>query len=62
MFFETVRNYKCVVQITIYVLKCLKIIGSAIGDGIGLATEFMRREQAQLLYGNGPIKFGMADG
>ncbi|CAL8121970.1 unnamed protein product [Orchesella dallaii] len=36
--------------------------GAAIGDGVGLATEFMGTEQARILYGNGPIKFGNDEG
>ncbi len=29
---------------------------------MGLATEFMNKDTAKLLYGDGPIKFGEAKG
>ncbi|KAJ6647418.1 Nicotinate-nucleotide pyrophosphorylase [carboxylating], partial [Pseudolycoriella hygida] len=38
------------------------ILGAAIGDAVGLATEFMNKDKAQRLYGDGPIKFGNANG
>lgn len=38
------------------------ILGAALGDAVGLATEFMTKDNAKLLYGNGPIKFGKAAG
>lgn len=38
------------------------ILGAALGDAVGLATEFMDKENAKLLYGNGPIQFGKAAG
>ncbi|KAG0221472.1 hypothetical protein BGX31_009809 [Mortierella sp. GBA43] len=34
------------------------LMGSAVGDAYGLATEFMTTSQATQLYGNGPIAFG----
>lgn len=38
------------------------IIGNAIGDAYGLATEFMTTRMAERLYGNGPIVFGTDPG
>ncbi|KAG9296369.1 hypothetical protein G9A89_014961 [Geosiphon pyriformis] len=38
------------------------IYGAAIGDAIGLATEFLSKEQAKGLYGVGPIQFGREKG
>ncbi|XP_037047819.1 uncharacterized protein LOC119082395 [Bradysia coprophila] len=38
------------------------IFGAALGDAFGLATEFMNKETARKLYGDGPIKFGLAKG
>ncbi|RUS18028.1 ADP-ribosylglycohydrolase-domain-containing protein, partial [Endogone sp. FLAS-F59071] len=38
------------------------IFGAAIGDGLGLATEFMSKKQAFRHYGTGPIKFGNGEG
>ncbi|KAG4066668.1 hypothetical protein HA402_007304 [Bradysia odoriphaga] len=38
------------------------IFGTALGDAVGLATEFMNKEKARKLYGDGPIKFGLAKG
>ncbi|KAF9166190.1 hypothetical protein DFQ26_008512 [Actinomortierella ambigua] len=38
------------------------LFGNAIGDAYGLATEFLTKERARLLYGNGPIKFGEDEG
>ncbi|RUO96394.1 ADP-ribosylglycohydrolase-domain-containing protein, partial [Jimgerdemannia flammicorona] len=36
--------------------------GAAIGDGLGLATEFMTKQTAFRRYGTGPIKFGKGKG
>ncbi|RHZ73035.1 hypothetical protein Glove_233g13 [Diversispora epigaea] len=38
------------------------VYGAAIGDAIGLATEFMSKERARNLYGIGPIAFGTEKG
>ncbi|CAG8486355.1 2352_t:CDS:2 [Paraglomus occultum] len=38
------------------------IFGAALGDAIGLSTEFFSKSQARELYGLGPIKFGTEDG
>ncbi|KAG0287050.1 hypothetical protein BGZ96_008978 [Linnemannia gamsii] len=38
------------------------LLGNAIGDAYGLATEFMTTRQAKELYGNGPIAFGTDPG
>ncbi|RHZ84322.1 hypothetical protein Glove_83g84 [Diversispora epigaea] len=38
------------------------VYGAAIGDAIGLATEFMSKEKARKLYGIGPIAFGTEKG
>lgn len=38
------------------------IYGAAIGDAIGLATEFFTKEEAKQLYGIGPIAFGTDKG
>lgn len=38
------------------------IFGAALGDAVGLATEFMSKNNAKVLYGDGPIKFGKAAG
>ncbi|CAG8454040.1 10939_t:CDS:2 [Diversispora eburnea] len=38
------------------------VYGAAIGDAIGLATEFMSKEKARKLYGIGPITFGTEKG
>ncbi|KAF8925362.1 hypothetical protein BGZ58_000872 [Dissophora ornata] len=34
------------------------VIGNAVGDAYGLATEFMSKGHARERYGNGPIEFG----
>ncbi|CAG8627633.1 2618_t:CDS:2 [Acaulospora morrowiae] len=34
------------------------IFGAAIGDAVGLATEFMTKQMARQIYGIGPIAFG----
>lgn len=36
----------------------LTLIGNAVGDAYGLATEFMTKKAARERYGNGPIAFG----
>ncbi len=36
--------------------------GAALGDAIGLATEFMSKEKARKVYGVGPIAFGSDEG
>jgi ADP-ribosylglycohydrolase len=36
--------------------------GAALGDAIGLSTEFFSKSQAKELYGIGPIKFGTENG
>ena len=36
--------------------------GAALGDAIGLATEFLSKSQARQLYGIGPISFGSEKG
>jgi ADP-ribosylglycohydrolase len=38
------------------------IYGAALGDAVGLSTEFMTKVQAKHLYGVGPIQFGEAKG
>ncbi|KAG0257755.1 hypothetical protein BG011_003781 [Mortierella polycephala] len=38
------------------------ILGNALGDAYGLATEFMTAKQAEQRYGNGPIAFGRDSG
>ncbi|KAG0366818.1 ADP-ribosylglycohydrolase-domain-containing protein [Gamsiella multidivaricata] len=38
------------------------LIGSAVGDAYGLATEFMSRSTVEVIYGNGPIAFGRDPG
>ncbi|KAF9183850.1 hypothetical protein BGZ51_001974 [Haplosporangium sp. Z 767] len=38
------------------------ILGNALGDAYGLATEFMTTQQAKQRYGNGPIAFGRDSG
>ncbi|KAF9172110.1 hypothetical protein BGX21_002886 [Mortierella sp. AD011] len=38
------------------------LIGSAVGDAYGLATEFMSTPMATKFYGNGPIAFGREPG
>ncbi|KAF9916704.1 hypothetical protein BX616_003061 [Lobosporangium transversale] len=38
------------------------LLGSAVGDAYGLATEFMTTDQAACVYGNGPIAFGREPG
>ncbi|KAF9113313.1 hypothetical protein BGX27_001849 [Mortierella sp. AM989] len=38
------------------------LIGSAVGDAYGLATEFMSTQDATKHYGNGPIAFGHEPG
>ncbi|RIB12549.1 ADP-ribosylglycohydrolase-domain-containing protein [Gigaspora rosea] len=38
------------------------IFGAALGDAVGLATEFMSKEKAKKLYGIGPISFGSDKG
>ncbi|KAF8948991.1 hypothetical protein BGZ52_006300 [Haplosporangium bisporale] len=38
------------------------LIGNAVGDAYGLATEFMLKRTAVELYGNGPIAFGLEPG
>ncbi|KAJ3282657.1 hypothetical protein HK104_010782, partial [Borealophlyctis nickersoniae] len=35
------------------------LFGQAIGDALGLATEFRSKEQAKAVYGEGPIRFGL---
>ncbi|KAF9303966.1 hypothetical protein BGZ74_002680 [Mortierella antarctica] len=34
------------------------LLGNAVGDVYGLATEFMSKKSAREIYGNGPIQFG----
>ncbi|KAG0340688.1 hypothetical protein BG004_006309, partial [Podila humilis] len=34
------------------------LLGNAVGDAYGLATEFMTKQSAAERYGNGPIQFG----
>ncbi|KAF9401799.1 hypothetical protein BGZ94_005095 [Podila epigama] len=34
------------------------LLGNAVGDAYGLATEFMSKDKARERYGNGPIQFG----
>lgn len=36
--------------------------GAALGDAVGLATEFMNKDKIRILYGVGPIKFGKSEG
>ncbi|CAG8731705.1 18892_t:CDS:2 [Dentiscutata erythropus] len=38
------------------------IFGAALGDAVGLATEFLSKEKAKKLYGIGPISFGSDKG
>ncbi|XP_035704596.1 uncharacterized protein LOC118434661 [Folsomia candida] len=38
------------------------IFGAALGDAVGLATEFMNKDKIRILYGVGPIKFGKSEG
>ncbi|CAG8553816.1 1943_t:CDS:2 [Dentiscutata heterogama] len=38
------------------------IFGAALGDAVGLATEFLSKERAKKLYGIGPISFGSDKG
>lgn len=38
------------------------LIGNAVGDAYGLATEFMPKRAAVERYGNGPIAFGLEPG
>ncbi|CAG8437620.1 10515_t:CDS:2 [Ambispora gerdemannii] len=38
------------------------IYGAALGDAVGLATEFLSKEQARTFYGVGPIAFGTEKG
>ncbi|KAF9975247.1 hypothetical protein BGZ73_001183 [Actinomortierella ambigua] len=38
------------------------LFGNAIGDAYGLATEFLSKERARQVYGNGPVQFGMDEG
>ncbi|TPX59610.1 hypothetical protein PhCBS80983_g02358 [Powellomyces hirtus] len=34
------------------------VFGAALGDAVGLATEFLTKQEANHLYGQGPIRFG----
>ncbi|KAI8919478.1 ADP-ribosylation/Crystallin J1 [Powellomyces hirtus] len=34
------------------------VFGAALGDAVGLATEFLTKQEATHLYGQGPIRFG----
>ncbi|KAF9949315.1 hypothetical protein BGZ72_008905 [Mortierella alpina] len=38
------------------------LLGNAVGDAYGLASEFMSKQTAVQVYGNGPIAFGKAPG
>lgn len=51
------REYSTNKQISSFIL-----IGNAVGDAYGLATEFMLKRTAVEHYGNGPIAFGLDPG